>query len=67
MKKKMDDNLAVTVMMVSLTTAIVRSKYQVDVPKISFEPQVLPKRQKDISSIDDKIIALYARNDHLSE
>ena len=25
------------------------------------EPQVLPKRQKDISSIDDKIIALYAK------
>lgn len=27
----------------------------------SFEPQVLPKRQKDISSIDDKIIAMYAK------
>lgn len=45
----------------------VRSKYeefQVDVPQdrqSSFEPQVLPKRQKDISSIDDKIIALYAK------
>ena len=25
------------------------------------EPQVLPKRQKDISSIDDKIIAMYAK------
>ena len=38
----------------------VRSKYgefEVDVPQdrqSSFEPQVLPKRQKDISSIDDK-------------
>lgn len=45
----------------------VRSKYgefQVDVPQdrqSSFEPQVLSKRQKDISSIDDKIIALYAK------
>ena len=46
---------------------IVRSKYgefQVDVPQdrqSSFEPQVLPKRQKDISSIDDKIISMYAK------
>ena len=45
----------------------VRSKYgefEVDVPQdrqSSFEPQVLPKRQKDISSIDDKIIAMYAK------
>ncbi len=49
----------------------VRSKYgefKVDVPQdrqSSFEPEVLPKRQKDISSIDDKIISMYAkRNDH---
>ena len=27
----------------------------------SFEPQVLPKRKKDISAIDDKIIAMYAK------
>ena len=27
----------------------------------SFEPQVVKKRQKDISNIDDKIIAMYAR------
>ena len=27
----------------------------------SFEPQILPKRQKDISSIDDKIISMYAK------
>ena len=45
----------------------VRSKYgefEVDVPQdrqSSFEPQVLPKRQKDISSIDDKIIAMYTK------
>ena len=52
----------------SLTKAkTVRSKYgefEVDVPQdrqSSFEPQVLPKRQKDISSIDDKIISMYAK------
>jgi transposase-like protein len=45
----------------------VRSKYgefEVDVPQdrnSSFEPQVLPKRKKDISSIDDKIISMYAK------
>ena len=27
----------------------------------SFEPQVLPKRRKDISAIDNKIISMYAR------
>ncbi len=45
----------------------VRSKYgefEVDVPQdrqSSFDPKVLPKRQKDISSIDDKIISMYAK------
>ncbi len=45
----------------------VRSKYgefEVDVPQdrqSSFEPQVLPKRQKDSSAIDDKIISMYAK------
>lgn len=45
----------------------VRSKYgevKVDVPKDrngTFEPQVVKKRQKDISSIDDIIIGMYAR------
>ena len=45
----------------------VRRKYrefQVDVPhdrQSSFEPQVLPKHQKDLSSIDDRIITLYAK------
>lgn len=54
---------------VSLTTKskTVRSKYgefQVDAPQdrqSSFEPQVLSKRQKDISSLDDKIISMYAK------
>ena len=45
----------------------VRSKYgefEVDVPQdrnSSFDPKVLPKRQKDISAIDDKIISMYAK------
>jgi len=45
----------------------VRSSYgefQIDVPQdrnSSFEPQVVKKRQKDISDIDQKIIAMYAR------
>ena len=45
----------------------VRSKYgefEVDVPQdrqSSFEPQVVPKRKKDISAIDDKIISMYAK------
>ena len=55
----------ITVMEQSLK--LFRSKYgefEVDVPQdrqSSFEPQVLPKRQKDISAIDDKIIAMYAK------
>ena len=45
----------------------VRSKYgqfEIDVPQdrdSSFEPQIIKKRQKDISSIDDKIISMYAK------
>lgn len=45
----------------------VRSKYgevEIDIPQdrnSSFEPKVVKKRQKDISDIDDKIIAMYAR------
>lgn len=45
----------------------VRSKYgefEVDVPQdrqSTFEPQVVPKRKKDISGIEDKIISLYAK------
>ena len=45
----------------------VRSKYgefEVDVPQdrnSSFDPKVLPKRQKDISAIDDKIISMYPK------
>lgn len=45
----------------------VRSKYgefEVDVPQdreSTFEPKIVPKQKKDISSIDDKIIAMYAK------
>jgi len=45
----------------------VRSKYgelNVDVPQdrdSSFEPKVVGKRKKDISGVDDKIIAMYAK------
>lgn len=45
----------------------VRSKYgefEVDVPQdrqSTFEPQIVPKRKKDISGIEDKIISMYAK------
>lgn len=48
-------------------TKAVRSKYgefAVDVPQdreSTFEPAIVKKRQKDISGIDDKIIAMYAK------
>ena len=37
---------------------------EIDVPQdrdSSFEPQVLKKRQQDISTIDHKIISMYAK------
>lgn len=46
---------------------IVRSKYgqlEIDVPQDrdgSFEPQLVKKRQKDISQIEEKIISMYAK------
>ena len=45
----------------------VRSKYgefEIDVPQdrqSTFEPQVVPKRKKDIFGIEDKIISMYAK------
>ena len=48
-------------------TKRVRSNYgefEVNVPQdrhSSFTPQIVPKRQKDISAIDDKIISMYAK------
>ena len=38
--------------------------FQIDVPQdrqSSFKPQVVKKRQKDISAIDQKIISMYAK------
>lgn len=46
---------------------IVRSKYgqfEIDVPQDregSFEPEIVKKRQKDISNIEEKIISMYAK------
>lgn len=48
-------------------TKAVRSKYgefEVEVPQdrqSTFDPQVVPKRKKDISGIEDKIISMYAK------
>lgn len=45
----------------------VRSKYgefQVDVPQdrnSSFDPKIVPKRKKDISGIEDKVVSMYAK------
>lgn len=45
----------------------IRGKYgeiNIDVPldrKSSFEPRIVPKRKKDISAIEEKIISLYAK------
>lgn len=39
-------------------------EFEVDVPQdrqSSFEPQIIQKRKKDISAIDDKIISMYAK------
>lgn len=39
-------------------------EFEIDVPQdreSTFEPQIVKKRQKDISNIDQKIIAMYAR------
>ena len=49
-------------------TKRVRSKYgeiELDVPQdreSTFEPKIVPKRKKDISEIDDKIISMYAKD-----
>ena len=48
-------------------TKRIRGKYgemNIDVPqdrKSSFEPRIVPKRKKDISAIEEKIISLYAK------
>ncbi|MBC2067670.1 IS256 family transposase [Listeria booriae] len=48
-------------------TKTVRTSYgevPIDVPRDrsgTFEPQVIPKRQKDVSAIENKVLAMYAR------
>lgn len=48
-------------------TKRIRSKYgelDISVPQdreSSFDPKIVPKRQKDILAIDDKIISMYAK------
>ena len=45
----------------------IRGKYgemDIEVPQdrnSTFEPKIVPKRQKDISAIEDKVISLYAK------
>jgi transposase-like protein len=37
---------------------------EVDVPRdrdASFEPQAIPKRTRDVSGIEDKVLSMYAR------
>ena len=41
-------------------------KFQIDVPRDrngEFEPKLIPKYQRDISGIEEKVISLYARGD----
>ncbi len=66
MEAEMDDHLGYKNYERSKTKAI-RSRYgefPLDVPQdreSTFEPTIVKKRQKDISAIDDKIIAMYAK------
>ena len=42
-------------------------EFQVDIPRDrngEFEPKLIPKYQRDISGIEEKVISLYARNEH---
>lgn len=49
------------------TQKTVRSSYgdiEIDVPRdrdASFEPQAIPKRSRDVSGIEDKVLAMYAK------
>ena len=47
-----------------LLSGTLKEMLEMDIPQDrqnSFEPQLLPKRRKDISAIDDKIISMYAK------
>lgn len=48
----------------SKTLKTSRGEVKIDVPRDrdgTFEPVVVPKRQKDVSEIEDKVLAMYAR------
>ena len=41
-----------------------RGEVEIEVPRdrdSSFEPQIIPKRKKDVSEIENKVLAMYAR------
>ena len=46
------------------TLRTTKGEVEIEVPRDrdgSFEPTIIPKRQKDVSSIEDKVLAMYAR------
>ena len=59
--------LTMTIIVTVIKHKQVNSRYgsmEIEVPqdrKSTFEPQVVKKRQKDISDIDQKIISMYAK------
>ena len=74
MEAEMDEHLGyggqersdsmITAMATSPSGSTVAGSMDIQVPqdrKSTFEPQVVRKRQKDISGIDQKIISMYAK------
>ena len=46
------------------TIKTTKGNVEINVPRdrdASFEPQIIPKREKDVSGIEDKVLAMYAR------
>ena len=46
------------------TLKTTQGEVEIEVPRDrdgSFEPTIIPKRQKDVSAIEDKVLAMYAR------
>lgn len=46
------------------TVKTIRGNVEINVPRdryASFEPQIIPKREKDVSGIEDKVLAMYVR------
>ena len=49
---------------INKTVHTIKGDINIDVPRdrdTSFEPQIIPKRKKDISDIESKVLAMYAR------